>query len=113
MIHTSDIEADLDSNDTSALENAFRALVDGQQEDEFEGIESADAGLALLARVAQAHVNRDNQRTMPRGLVSLFDGMCEGEEMVMGSSYAAGAVFVLAHLDRWRPLFVKTFEGGR
>lgn len=107
------VEDAIARGDRLLLGRAFHALADWPRVEMVSGLGSVSAALDLLRSVAAALVNRNDHRPMPERLIGLLNGMCEGPEMVVGDTYAAGALFVRDHIERWRPFFRNSFPEDR
>ena len=99
VLVVTDIAADVAAENLSAVEAAFRALVAWPQ---IEAVEpsSPDVLAYILEHVAEAL--RHDPQEMPASVIDALDDEHRGDERLTGVDYAAGAAFVLAHLDRWR-----------
>ena len=100
MLDVNDIAADVAAANTVKMQDAFHALVAWPAIDAI-GPRSPDVLAWTLEQVADGL--RGNGEPMPAALVEALVGAHfapAGDD-----DYAAGASFVLAHLDQWRSRF--------
>lgn len=100
MLDINDIAADVAAADTAKMQDAFLALVAWPDVDEICP-RSPDVLAWTLEQVADGL--RTDAGPMPAALVEALAR--EGFTPAGEDDYAAGAAFVLAHLDAWRSRF--------
>ena len=103
-MHSSDIRNNLAHFNLSACQDAFRALITG--EDIIEGVEGGpDDAAELLQRLAEA-LGQDAS-SLPDDVAESIDGLSDGG--FEGSTYAAGAAAVLAAMPRFKDVLAARY----